>query len=112
MTDLRMTELCAKAMGYTGCRELARGTFTGRLHRYEVQTPTTGWALYDPLIDDAQTMALIKRFGPRMFKSMDLKGCWQIDLHGIVIVNEDLNRAVVESVVGNWLHTNRLSPIK
>ncbi len=51
MTNLEITRLCAKAMGYT---------ILGTKHGDHIVI-AGGGCLYDPLHDDAQAMALIKK---------------------------------------------------
>mgnify|MGYP001615773257 CR=1 FL=1 len=53
MTDLELTEACAEAAGLTVVEQLGRVMF-----------PNTqlGSPIYDPLHDDAQAMALVKKF--------------------------------------------------
>jgi len=83
MTDLHLCALCARAMGY---HDLG-----GDKERY------------DPLHDDAQCMALIKRF--RLDIETDHDGAtWVVfyvtedNLRSAPIFNADLNRAVCECV--------------
>ena len=65
MTDLEITRLCAEAMGYTV--EIASRP---KLKRHLKPLPKAVWGigkydrlLYDPLHDDAQAMALVKKLG-------------------------------------------------
>lgn len=54
MTDLEITRLCAEAMGY---EDKSVGVSVGGImvkHHHHF--------IYDPLTDDAQAMALVKRF--------------------------------------------------
>jgi len=79
MTDLEMTRLCAEAMGF---------------EPYADQPPYN----YDPLYDDAQAMALVKKFGVALYQGET--GCWYADLPGFAmrVRSLDLNRAIVECV--------------
>ena len=92
MTDLEMTKLCAEAMGCELTMENGKPQmvilFRGHL---------TNYCDYDPLHDDAQAMALVKKFhialgwnkpGWAAFGQHDQR--W--------IRGYDLNRAIVECV--------------
>lgn len=101
MTDLEMTKICADAMGV------------------EVVPSTSvdgGWAtvlnqncgdFYDPLHDDAQAMALLKKF--RLWVHCEehhsngtKPWCVQDADTEEYFVNDDLNRAIVECVVKSF----------
>ena len=87
MTDLEMTRLCAEAAGILliGSLEGANGIklFNGKL--------------YDPLHDDAQAMALIKRFHIELW--YDTRWAGQIrNLLNTQAIDADLNRAIVQVV--------------
>ena len=92
MTDLEITKACAEAMRIDV--ELRSRDFSGNNY----------WARgngddYNPLHDDAQAMALVKKFGLHTgFQSFDnLWGCLAQD--GITkTYNTDLNRAICECV--------------
>ena len=56
MTDLEMTRLCAEAMG------IATEESHGVLAAYYREGEGLIQEIYDPLHDDAQAMALVKRF--------------------------------------------------
>lgn len=100
MTDLEMTKLCAEAMGLSWEAEQKRiAARDGKwLHGYE--TP-----LYDPLHDDAQAMALMKKFrlGINAHNAE-----YQVWPQGGIVSNKvagescsfnvELNRAIVECV--------------
>jgi len=107
MTDLEMTRLCAEAMGYVSCiggvqprgeqRELYWRTPRGEMAKYA----------YDPLHDDAQAMALVKKFDLSVWGHSYAAGDWKFHAeyapfsdgkdsilgHGITH-----NRAIVECV--------------
>jgi hypothetical protein len=108
MSDLDMTRLCAKAMGYAT-------EFESPFPLWESETQPSAIAVlrepgdiarrYDPLCDDAQAMALVKLFDlsfcPRRFDSLERQR------HTVILhqenttysaQNTDLNRAIVESV--------------
>ena len=94
MTDLEMTKLCAAAMGVRiisheldgdGLYKNANGTFGDRN--------------YDPLHDDAQAMALVKKFAIETRKiERDGKWIWQTCNGYFWGQSDDLNRAIVECV--------------
>jgi len=100
MTDLEMTRLCAEAMGFAQIGETAGTIWTlchgGKYHRDRIA--------YQPLHDDAQAMALVKKFpisierDPWMEFSRHLVSIWTgkgwMHLH----IDTDLNRAIVECV--------------
>ena len=98
LTDLDITRLCARAMGHTWTEfdEILSIPGVGT-HRF--QNSTTGyWTIrYDPLTDDAQCMALVKRFrlncihGPQ---GRDGPETW-LATDGITLADhDDLNRAI------------------
>ena len=59
MTDLEMTKLCAKAMGYTDISEIE---FPNDPRRYVSAMDQKRGLLWNPLQYDAQAMALVKKF--------------------------------------------------
>ena len=88
MTDLEMTRLCAEAMGVKLINEICRGE-----ERYRPDN------LYDPLHDDAQAMALVKKLNMEIERS-DAGRCkaW---IHPAKEHSEwcdNLNLAIVECV--------------
>jgi len=105
MTDLEMTKLCAEAMEYT--YETFNGTVyadCGPNAHLKICTDNCTRYYYNPLHDDAQAMALVKklRISPK-YKN----GAWGIieffdvsENQGafVDVSNPDLNRAVVECV--------------
>ena len=93
MTDLEMTRLCAEAMRIKHIT-IADGVYP------------KGWAQnqYDPLHDDAQAMALVKKFelniGPDVQGDPAEEG-WQVDDYTgdeFTAFNANLNRAICECV--------------
>jgi|SRR3990172_8165075 len=108
MTDLELTRLCAEAMGITGHPVI---------ESCEMWTPE-GWEknkdslvthsgpdqIYNPLHDDAQAMALVKKHNIDFCWKLDGEWCAGIDFldedgEGPPQVhNADLNRAIVECV--------------
>ena len=94
MTDLEITRLCAEAMKYSNLSDHLGGL--------PVFTSETG--VYDPLHDDAQAMALVKKFHIHLDKTLrtpdDPKGLW-IASNTDKWTSEptaDLNRAICECV--------------
>ena len=98
MTDLEMTRLCAEAMG------IATEESFGVLAAYYKEGLGLIQETYDPLHDDAQAMALVKRFelridhneldGWRVSKDYGFKRYPDRAYSGV------LNRAIVECVAG------------
>lgn len=111
MTDLEMTKLCAEAMAF----EFMSAEGTGLI---VISDEPPEWAKpiavggktaipYDPLHDDAQAMALVKRFALHPETPMNNDGLWTVEayqwrgttLHVVSCSeNADLNRAIVECV--------------
>jgi hypothetical protein len=104
VTDLEITRLCAEAMGLS-VREW-RGPMDNQepslctFHQINAET----WMpqqRYDPLHDDAQTMALVKKF------DLEIQH-YHTDLGQVIkkyvayprveVINNDLNRAICECV--------------
>ena len=89
MTDLEMTLLCAEAMGYDNASGDTVSEFGCRIYMT--------WTYYNPLHDDAQAMALVKKL--RIGISPYFKGdVWCISTLEIDVDSTDLNRAIVECV--------------
>ena len=105
MTDLEVTKLCAEAMKFSACRP-----YGGASHRFQIAHAGFGWELYDPLHDDAQAMALVKRLRVMLRPEYSggvydrkLTGRWiaatnTAGLNDYQEVNADLNRAICECV--------------
>ena len=84
MTDLEITRLCAEAMGY----EYSDGSGT-------ICVSKAGVGNYDPLHDDAQAMALVKKF------RLEVQDCgkWFVSEHqNADAFEDDLNRAICLTV--------------
>jgi hypothetical protein len=90
MTDLEMTKLCAEAMGYT----YADGMAEAKGRHGEWETSHT-WP-YTPLTNDAQAMALVKRFHLDIFGSEGT--VWCVSFGAPEVISESLNRAIVEAI--------------
>lgn len=107
MNDLEMTKICALAIGLTVRSWCDADTFFDGNEPPESAVPTTSWAngIYDPLHNDKQAMALVKRFGlvcdpvhdGQDFASDPGWEVWHTDPCEISI-SPDLNRAIVECV--------------
>ena len=86
MTDLEMTRLCAEAMGYYLMRPSASD------HAWH----TAEQDYYDPLHDDAQAMALVKKCDIHCEK---IGSWWECEEPmGHLGTHSDLNRAICECV--------------
>ena len=92
MTDLEMMRLCAGAMGIenwrVGLEEWSDGLSCG-FSSPPVSRP------YDPLHDDAQAMALVKKFELNILRQSN---SWTVMRRRKGSGNSDLNRAIVECV--------------
>lgn len=120
MTDLEMTKLCAEAIGFYENQEDFTdpgGEVFAELSDYPVRQvsqsalgrsdPMSAGGVidvYDPLHDDAQAMALVKKFdltlGRVKYKNdASPIGDWMVCINGRLLVDDpDLNRAIVECV--------------
>ncbi len=90
MTDLEMTKLCAEAMGYEVLQKYPP-------HPSITACPLEGyingiWSRYEPFVNDAQAMALVKKF----HLQINWKGCWPAVGSWEPVHGSDLNRAIVE----------------
>ena len=99
MTDLEITRLCADAMGINGLTE-KRNRLVWERAREESHARLRS---YEPIYNDAQAMALVKRF--RLFITHDETEFWvewagPIGGDGKVSwrADPDLNRAICECV--------------
>ena len=100
MTDLEMVKLCAEAMGFPHWMQNVPFTdkpifcaapydLPGRIHPY------------NPLHDDAQAMALVKRFDLFVDRMASKENGWMVKCDigtGNAVICADLNRAIVECV--------------
>ena len=92
MTDHEITQLCAQAMGYSIRLSALRG-----MTPYDPVQIGLG-TLYDSLHDDAQCMALVKKF--RLGLTTD-GTWWFVGCHEnkyTPVQSSDLNRAICECV--------------
>ena len=91
MTDLEITKLCAEAMGYP-------------TNWANPDIPLGGPHNYNPLHDDAQAMALVKKLGIAVYHECRYTDsrvvwiAWRMGDPSTKIVNSDLNRAACECV--------------
>ena len=86
MTDLEITQLCSEAIGYR----------PGLAEEYREGRRCRTWQ-YDPLHDNAQAMALVKKF------DLNISACrgqpYSVWPHALgETVSKDLNRAICECV--------------
>ena len=91
MTDLEITRLCAEAMGLT------------QVNRYQFKNAHGQQAEFTPLHDDAQAMALVKKFHLHIGKTLrtpdDPFGQWVVSKTSKAdATGKDLNRAICECV--------------
>lgn len=95
MTPKKIVSLCAEAVGFGELKEFeSGGTFVEKDHRI---------TLYDPLHDDEQAMALVKKFGLTIRRTApDL---WMAQYPKtrrpkpkIDSIGADLNRAICECI--------------
>lgn len=105
MTDLEMTKLCAEAMGLSGhpVRDgMEMWTDAGWAeHKDALVLHHTQWQYWNPLHDDAQAMALVKKLGLWIDRDSEslvwgVQGSNPDEDFGTY--NIDLNRAIVECV--------------
>jgi hypothetical protein len=102
VADLEMVRLCAEAMGYRQDRD---GGYSRRVQGAGMDDPDWVEFIYNPLLYDAQAMALVKRFGLWIWGNRERDG-WKVerlrhDERGeryIDADSPDLNRAIVECV--------------
>lgn len=100
MTDLEMLKLCAAAMGETVKEFDGNLFFTGPLYD-SVQHNST----YNPLENDKQAMALIKKFEMHVSRNPETWWCMTTSPLSDPFDgpdHTDLNRAIVECVANLW----------
>lgn len=92
MTDLEITKACAEAMGF----KLRRGP-----PDFEYIEIEPNGEYYNPLHDDAQAMALVKKFRLHIDSNIS-KTAWSVFWMSWggdeTVVNANLNRAICECV--------------
>lgn len=93
MTDLEMTNLCAEALGIEDRHD--------SLHEFKFIGNKWYEHNWNPLHNDEQAMALVKKFHPTMQYNA-LTKVWSVWIPGVSpepsAWNEDLNCAIVECV--------------
>lgn len=115
MTDLELTKACAEAMGLNYPEEM-----NGKL--YKETWIDAGWKCrtgkdpYDPLHDDAQAMALVKKFTMTIERELASRNSFGFEFGVTLFANSgkvfvvrnqhDLNRAIVECVAEMQSATN------
>ena len=97
MTDLKITKLCAEAMGF-----IVKGSTTSGGNALLCYSTQRGHFDYNPLHDDAQAMALVKTIKPCV-QPPDVIGdgtwhVWFFTIPNYTAVSGDLNRAICECV--------------
>ncbi len=98
--DLEMTKLCAEAMGIEWCAEPKDGT--SGLACYldpSMKSRDMNTRIYDPLHDDAQAMALVKKFKLNCtWHAQPPDEVWEVTTPYAPVrgASTDLNRAIVQ----------------
>lgn len=99
-TDLEITKVCALAMGINPRFRSGVILFVTEDRDGEAVTD-----IYDPLKDDAQAMAMVKKFGLEIFPVTDITGkqtgwsAWKDRMtQAVEGESKDLNRAICECV--------------
>ena len=111
MTDLEITRLCAEAMGLqrVTVNMLARpGIGANPPYVSGSYTGTSMDVHYDPLHDDAQAMALVKKLGLEIHCREDRNG-WYVGFvnNDSMVPHADLNRAICECVANMRLERQK-----
>lgn len=91
MTDLEITKLCAEAMGWR------THSINDQCYYNEGEHMSMLKNRYDPLHDDAQAMALVKKFDLQITGDK-MKRVGPFLWKGPYVTNIDLNRAICECV--------------
>lgn len=108
MTDVEITRLCAKAMGLVF--EVPR-EFSGQRIFEEMYAAKK--SQYNPLHEDAQAMALVKKFGLLCDPQHDGQDFstdqgWEVSHPSLpeeyLSISPDLNRAICECVAQMWVN--------
>ena len=87
MTDLEITKLCAEAMGIDFSKGYASITCK-ECEEYGVP--------YNPLHDDAQAMALVKKLAMTLYRSHEGEWTAKVPYRSDMSRNSNLNRAVCQ----------------
>ena len=95
MSEQELTKLCAEAMGHSVYGQFGDPEKGEEWWDIGDDRPVA----YDPLHDDAQAMALVKRFKLALYWDCEERGwCVAPELTGPDLSAKDLNRAIVECV--------------
>ena len=106
MTDHEMTKLCAESMGYKPYRAVMNGVIQNcSEHGIYVfsDSDERGYTEYQPLHNDAQALALVKRFNVKLTKTPKYE-TWRTVAYSednyflFATTNQDLNRAICETI--------------
>lgn len=96
LTDLQATERCARAMGFEV--KVSKDT-KGREHvmrRRAQDHMQDHWEVFDPLHDDAQALAVVKKLALNIWPQGG--GLWAVGTKGHnASFHRDLNHAIVEA---------------
>lgn len=87
MTDLQIIDLCAQSLGYK-----TRWPTPEHLVIMDIGE------IYNPLINDGQAMALVKKSGLTIIRWSTGWQCYTHDHTDCAATNSDLNRAICECV--------------
>lgn len=101
MTDLEITKLCAEAMGIQISKPAGYREFVQDNPPLYATGAVNGSIYYEPLHDDAQAMALVKRFDLNFEKfpgSAWEVSRWSGSEWSEELFSDDLNRAICECV--------------
>ena len=97
MTDLEMTKLCAEAMGLKEASHY--DPRTPKVHEPAIlYSDRGGFEIFDPLHEDAQAMALVKKFRLTIGYFREIGWGATAELADVHFYGTDLNRAIVECV--------------
>jgi hypothetical protein len=98
MSDLELTKLCAEAMGWTFVPDGNLPNRGWKAAHYVQEGALVEWSFkYDPLHDDDQAMALVKKFRISTYPEVDF--WWaHVEMQGDHTAGQTLNRAIVECV--------------
>ena len=98
MTDIQMTRLCAEAMGYSYVQRKGDEV-------YDIRSGKTVVGIYWPIENDAQAMALVKKFRLKYmwFPTIELRKAewWRVDglpPSDVTTRHANLNMAIVSCV--------------
>lgn len=94
LTDTEIIKLCADAMGI----DVWEASDNPPEHRWRILIGRNNRS-YDPFHNDADCMALIKKFKPTITPPCPIDSAWEVNIEGhAYFTDADLNRAVCECV--------------